>query len=128
MDDRAFNTHSTVPGASELSILTVLIKRMRVVSALCGLAGLIALVNALFRIESGAMYMGAGTFVAAALAILQAIVYFRPTKDLTHIIEQGELDASALMRSIVALNAGFRVMVILIFTIAVVVVVSTVTR
>ena len=128
MDDHELSTNLTVLGASEASTLIVLINRMRVVSVLCGVAGLLALVNAFFRIESGAMSMGAGTFVAAALAILQAIVYFRPTKDLTHIIEQGELDASALMRSIVALNAGFRVMVILIFTIAVVVVVSTVTR
>jgi len=126
VDDHELSTNLTVLGASEASTLIVLINRMRVVSVLCGVAGLLALVNAFFRIESGASSMGAGTFVAAALAILQAIVYFRPTTELADIIAQGELDASALMRSIAALAAGLKVMVILIITIAVVVVVSTV--
>ena len=126
MDDHELNTNLTVPDASKISILAVLVKRMRVLSVLCAASALIAIVNAFIRIESGMSSMGAGTFVAAALAILQAIVYFRPTTELAHIIAQGELDARALMRSIAALAAGLKVVVILIITIAVIVVASTV--
>lgn len=126
MDHSELRDHSTISRDRKLNVFVVLIKRMRLLSALCGASALVALINAFLRLEPSVSMISAGTFVASGLTILQAFVYFRPTTELAHIVAQGELDSDAIMRGIAALAAGFKVMVALIITIAVVVVVSSV--
>ena len=128
MENHRLSTNSAASDESKRNLFVVLIKRMRVVSALCGISGLIGLLSILLRLESSYPAVGVGVMLASTFTIIQAFVYFRPTTELEKITRAEVVDVDSMMRGIAALAAGFKVLATLVVTIAVFVVVSVAVR
>ncbi|MCX2977216.1 hypothetical protein [Candidatus Marimicrobium litorale] len=128
MDNDGLSTNSAVSGDSSRSLFIALVKYMRVLSALCAISAIWGLVNVFFKLELHDPAVSVSLILASALAILQAIVYWRPTIDLKKITETKVLDFDSMMRGLAALASGFRVLATLTTTIAIVLIVSTVVQ
>lgn len=103
-------------------VILSLAKRMRAVSLLLGLTGLIAIGNAVPGLLAGGTPTGVGGLIAGAFAILQSIIFFRPTDNLKNIVTNKGEDISELMQGIGELAAGLKIIVILLCAMAVVIV------
>ena len=108
--------------SEENIVILSLAKRMRSVSVLLGLTGLVAIGNAIPGLLAGGTPTGIGGLIAGAFAILQSIVFFRPTDNLKNIVTTEGGDIAELMQGIGELAAGLKIVVILLGSIAVVVV------
>ena len=108
--------------SEENIVILTLAKRMRSVSLLLGLTGLIAIGNAISSLLTGGAATGIGGLIAGAFAILQAIIFFRPTDNLKNIVSNEGEDIAELMQGISELAAGLKIMVILLGSMAVVIV------
>jgi len=108
--------------SEENIVILSLAKRMRAVSVLLGLTGLIAIGNAIPGLLAGSTPTGVGGLIAGAFAILQSIVFFRPTNNLKNIVTTEGEDIEELMQGLGELAAGLKIVVILLGSIAVVVV------
>lgn len=108
----------------ENTIILSLAKRMRVVSLLMGLTGLIALSNGFMDLIVGVTPTGIGQLIAGAFALLQAVVFFRPTDNLKHIVTTEGEDIAELMQGMGELAGGLKLMVILLGLMAVVLVIA----
>jgi hypothetical protein len=106
----------------ENSTILALAKRMRAVSLLLGLTGIIAIANAIHSLLAGDTPAAFGGIIAGAFAIVQSIVFFRPTDNLKNIVSTEGEDIAELMQGIGELASGLRVIVILLAAIAVVIV------
>jgi hypothetical protein len=103
-----------------LAILA-LAKRMRAVSVLMGLTGVLAIANAVPGLLSGDGPIGIGGLIAGAFAIFQSIIFFRPTDNLKNIVSSEGNDIAELMQGIGELAGGLKVMVFLLATMAAVI-------
>ena len=113
--------------SSEESIVILsLAKRMRAVSVLLGLTGLLAIGNAIPGLSDGGTPTGIGGLIAGAFAILQSIIFFRPTDNLKNIVTTKGEDIAELMQGIGELAVGLKIIVILLVSIAVVVITTVV--
>lgn len=128
VDNHKLSTNSAVSGESQRDLFVVLIKRMRTVSVLCGISGLVGLLSIFLRLESNYPAVGISVMVASTLTIIQAFVYFRPTAELEKITKAEVVDVDSMMRGLAALAAGFKVLATLVVTIAIFVVVSVAVR
>jgi hypothetical protein len=108
--------------SEENIVILSLAKRMRAVSVLLGLTGLIAIGNAIPGLLNGGTPTGIGGLIAGAFAIVQSIVFFRPTDNLKNIVTTKGEDIAELMQGIRELAAGLKIVVILLGSMAVVVV------
>jgi hypothetical protein len=108
--------------SEENIVILSLAKRMRAVSVLLGLTGLIAIGNAIPGLLNGGTPTGIGGLIAGAFAIVQSIVFFRPTDNLKNIVTTKGEDIAELMQGIGELAAGLKIVVILLGSMAVVVV------
>ena len=106
----------------ENSVILSLAKRMRTVSLLLGLTGLIAIANAVPGLLADGSPSGIGGLIAGSFAIVQSIVFFRPTDNLKNIVSTEGEDIVELMQGIGELASGLRIIVFLLASIAVVVV------
>jgi hypothetical protein len=104
--------------SEENSVILSLAKRMRAVSLLLGLTGLIAIANAIPGLLAGGTPSGFGGLIAGSFAILQSIVFFRPTDNLKNIVSTEGDDIAELMQGIGELASGLRVIVMLLAAIA----------
>lgn len=104
----------------ENSVILSLAKRMRAVSLLLGLTGLIAIGNAIPGLLAGGTPASFGGLIAGAFAFVQSIVFFRPTDNLKNIVSTEGEDIAELMQGISELASGLRVIVILLAGIALV--------
>lgn len=110
--------------SEENNVILSLAKRMQAVSLLLGLTGFFAIANAVHGLLTGVSPTAIGGLIAGAFAILQSIVFFRPTDNLKKIaLDEGE-DISELMRGIGELAAGLKIIVILLVVMALVAVAS----
>lgn len=107
----------------ENRVILSLARRMRAVSLLLGLTGLIAIANAIPALSGGSP-AGVGGIIAGAFAIIQSIVFFRPTDNLKNIVSTEGNDIGELMQGIGELVIGLKIIVILLSVIATAVVAS----
>ena len=128
MNKDGLSTNSAVSGDSNRSLFIALVKHMRLLSALCGISAIWGFVNIISKQELYGPAVTASLILASALAMLQAIVYWRPTIDLKKITKAEVLDFDSVMRGLAALATGFTVLATLTTTIAIVFVVSIVVR
>lgn len=110
--------------SEENSVILSLAKRMRAVSLLLGLTGVIAIANAVPGLVDGGTPAGFGGLIAGIFAIVQSIVFFRPTDNLTNIVSTEGEDIAELMQGIGELASGLRVIVFLLVGIALVAIAS----
>jgi hypothetical protein len=108
--------------SEENIVILSLARRMRAVSLLLGLTGLIAIGNAIPGLLSGGTPAGIGGLIAGAFAILQSIVFFRPTDNLKNIVSSEGEDIAELMQGIGELAGGLKIIVILLGAMAVIIV------
>jgi hypothetical protein len=108
--------------SEENTVILSLAKRMRAVSLLLGLTGLIAIGNAIPGLLAGGTPMSIGGLIAGAFAILQSIVFFRPTDNLKNIVSSEGEDIAELMQGMGELAVGLKIMVFLLVSMAVVIV------
>ena len=108
--------------SEENIVILTLAKRMRAVSLLMGLTGLIAIGNAIPGLLAGGTPTGIGGLVAGAFAILQSVVFFRPTDNLKNIVSSEGEDIAELMQGIGELATGLKILVILLGSMAAVIV------
>ena len=101
----------------ENTIILSLAKRMKAVSLLLGLTGLIAIGNAIPAVVSGSP-AGIGGIIAGVFAIVQSIVFFRPTDNLANIVNTRGNDIGELMQGFRELATGLRLIVFLLGLIA----------
>ncbi len=106
--------------SEENSLILSLAKRMRAVSVLLGLTGLIAIANAIPGLLAGGTPAGIGGLIAGIFAFVQSVVFFRPTDNLKNIVSTEGEDIGELMQGINELASGLRVIVILLAGIALV--------
>lgn len=110
--------------SEENKVFLTLANRMRTVSLLLGLTGLIALGNAIPGLLDDRSPTGIGGLVAGAFAILQAIVFFRPTDNLKNIVTTEGEDIAELMQGMGELAGGLKIMVILLGAMAIAIVIA----
>jgi hypothetical protein len=108
--------------SEENTVILTLAKRMRTVSLLLGLTGLIAIGNAIPGLLEGGTPTGVGGLIAGVFAILQAIIFFRPTDNLKNIVTTEGEDIAELMQGIGELAGGLKMMVILLGLMALVII------
>lgn len=98
---------------SENQIIGSLANRMKIASIMLFIGAIILTISAIPEFQADRIDIGMGVAAAGLIAIIRAIVFFRPTDNLMNIVNTQGHDVEELMTGVDELTTGFRLMVYL---------------